>query len=86
MSNAIAMLLFLATLLLAAGCYGVYVGSIRDRMFGPLTGRDAQLFGLLHVLVAVWLINGAVTDNTGLKFGACMMVSKSKPCSWGSSI
>ena len=49
------MLLFLASFLLTVGAYGVYAGWSKDRLFGPLSGRDAQLFGLAHVLVALWL-------------------------------
>ncbi len=84
MSNAISMLLFLATLLFAAGAYGVHIGTFGDRRFGPFVGRDAQFFGVVHILVGVWLVFGAATHNPELKFGACLMVTKSKPCSWSS--
>lgn len=86
MAHPISMLMFIATLVMAAGCYGVYAGLAKDRYFGPLTGRRAQIFGFAHVIVAVWMVYGAATNNTELKFGACLMIGKSKNCSWTSSV
>ena len=85
MTHAISMLMTIASILLAAGLYGVLVGSMHGCRFGPFKGRDAQLFGIAHVLVALYLVVGAATDNTQLKFGACMMVPKIKTCSWASA-
>ena len=80
------MLMLIATFVMAAGCYGVYAGLAKDRYFGPLTGRRAQIFGFAHVIVAVWMVYGAATNNTELKFGACLMIGKSKNCAWTSSV
>ena len=72
----------MSALLIGGGGYAFFIGCTNDNFLETLSSRDARAFGLVHILVGGWMLFGAATDNETLKYGACKMLTKSKPCSW----